>query len=442
MASTTPSEDIRPQYERLRWQVFAVTWLAYAGFYLTRKSFWIATVELKKLGWSLGDMASVNGAYGAAYAIGQFVFGMSGDRFGTRRVILTGMMASIVIAVAMGASSTVIALSVLFCLQGLCQATGWAPLTKNMGNFFSQHERGRVMGLWMTNYAVGGAIGSLLAGWAILQFGSWRYAFWVPAAALFVIWLLFLIFQRNRPEDEGLPSIEEYHGIETAVLDADDTAAEEESEAGSWKMISHVLTNRMVLLLAGVYFFIKPTRYLIMAYSPLYLSERLGSNPLEAGILSPLFEWAGPIAVLLGGWASDKYFNTRRMPVCVMALAALAVLLFFFDDFPETKLCLGAGLFGIGFLLYIPDSLVSGTAAIDFGTKQGASTAAGFINGCGSVGQTIGLMLPKLVEQIVGEGEDIWGYIFVGLSISIAIAALLLLPQWNRLPETSGDETA
>src|SRR5437588_1609953 len=36
------------KYERWRWQIFAVTWLAYAGLYLTRKSFSVAKVELTK----------------------------------------------------------------------------------------------------------------------------------------------------------------------------------------------------------------------------------------------------------------------------------------------------------------------------------------------------------------------------------------------------------
>ena len=79
-----------PKYERWRWQVFAVTWLAYAGFYLTRKSFAVAMVSLAKpevLGIDMGEMAWVDGAYLAAYAMGQFVWGMCGDRFGARRVV-------------------------------------------------------------------------------------------------------------------------------------------------------------------------------------------------------------------------------------------------------------------------------------------------------------------------------------------------------------------
>jgi sugar phosphate permease len=35
-----------PKYERWRWQTFAITWLAYAGFYLTRKGFSAAKVAL------------------------------------------------------------------------------------------------------------------------------------------------------------------------------------------------------------------------------------------------------------------------------------------------------------------------------------------------------------------------------------------------------------
>ena len=50
--------------------------------------------------------------------------------------------------------------------------------------------------------------------------------------------------------------------------------------------------------------------------------------------------------------------------------------------------------FLIGFFLYGPDSMVSATAAVDFGTKKGAGTAAGFINGFGSFGQVLGVALP------------------------------------------------
>ena len=115
MPDPSPNEQ-DALYKHWRWRIFIITWLAYAGFYLTRKSFAVAKVDLARpevLGLSLGDMSWMDFSYAAAYAAGQFAWGMCGDRFGTRRVILYGMMASVLTAIFMGASSLVIMLGIL-----------------------------------------------------------------------------------------------------------------------------------------------------------------------------------------------------------------------------------------------------------------------------------------------------------------------------------------
>jgi len=424
-----------PRYERWRWQVFGITWLAYAGFYLTRKSFSVAKIELAKpgvMGLSKADMSWIDGANSVAYAAGQFAWGMLGDKFGTRAVILIGMLVSVITALLSGSSKTVLMLGLLLCVQGLVQASGWAPLAKNMGEFFSRRERGRVMGWWCTSYAFGGFVASSLAALAIKWGGGWRYAFWVPALALLVVWLLFMAFQRNRPEDAGLPSIEEYHGEPEAVIVADATPVEETE--GSWKIVGDVLRNRMVWLLAAVYFLVKPTRYLLLYWSPVYVNERLDTGTTESGVLGSMFDLAGPIGTLAGGYISDRVFQSKRMPVAVIALMSLAVLMLMFPYLPLTRLAIAGGLFAAGFLIYIPDSLISGTAAIDFGTKKGASTASGVINGFGSLGQIIGVTMPGWIGKLLSQGHEIWNPIFWGLGLALAFAALLLLPQWNRVP--------
>lgn len=428
------------RYTHWRWRIFFITWLAYAGFYLTRKSFAIAKVDLAQpevMGIGKVDMAWMNAAFLAMYAIGQFIWGMCGDRFGTRRVVLTGMMASVLTGVLMGASSGVALMVVLLCFQGICQSTGWAPLSKNISNFYSQRERGRVMGFWATNYAIGGVVASALAGFAIEWGGHWRYAFWVPSGVLLCIWGLFYWLQRNRPQDVGLPPIEQYHGEPRAVLTGD--SKEKQAEEGSWKFIWQVMTNRMVLLLAGVYFFMKSTRYFFLLWSPLYVNHKLGSGAAASGVLGSMFELAGPLGVLLGGFLSDKVFNARRMPAAIISLFVVAGVLFFFGDLPATPMAMGLGFFAVGFFLYMPDSLVAATAAIDFGTRQGAATASGMINGFGSIGAIIGGVLPGVLESSLGKNVDIWPYIFPGLALSLIIAAMLLLPRWNAMPATADD---
>jgi OPA family sugar phosphate sensor protein UhpC-like MFS transporter len=436
-ASCMSTSEARPRnrvYERWRWQIFGITWLAYAGLYLTRKSFSVAKVAIgegSSIGLTRPDMAWIDGAYNAAYAIGQIIWGIGGDRFGPRHIVALGIFSSVLFAFGMGSSSVAIAFAAWALLQGLAQSTGWGPLAKNLSSFFSQRERGMAMGIWCTNYAVGGFVATLLAGAVGQKFG-WRYAFFIPAAGLFVIGILFLFLQRNRPEDVGLPAIERYHGELEAVVQKGDRPVDEPE--GTWKVIGEVARNRMVLLLCVVYFCLKPTRYAVLLWGPLYVHDRLGTGMKDSGLLSAMFELAGPLSVFLGGLLSDKVFGSRRMPVSVICLFLLGGLLLFLDHLPRTGWMLGASLFLLGFLTYAPDSLVSGTAAVDFGTKRGASTASGLINGCGSVGQILGGSIPGFFQKQWG-----WNGVFLSLAIAVFVAAVLLLPKWNALPQSAAN---
>ncbi|HYG21789.1 MAG TPA: MFS transporter [Verrucomicrobiae bacterium] len=418
-----------PLYERWRWQTFAITWLAYAGFNLTRMSFAVSKAGIEAdthIQLTERQMAGIDGAFLAAYAIGQFFWGVAGDRFGPRRVVLTGMLCSVLAGFVMGACSNVTMFVALFFFQGLCQSSGWAPLVKNVGNFFSRRERGFVLGLWCTNYAVGGLMASLIASVVAERLG-WRYAFYVPAGILLGVWILFYCLQRDRPEDLGLPPVETYHGEPTPLVKAGETP--EEEPEGSWKVIRAVLSNPMVILLGAVYFCLKPTRYAILFWGPKYIYDRLGSDMAEAGILSSMFELAGPFSILLMGVVSDRVFGARRMPVSILCLFLLGGLLFALDHLPATRWALGASLFLLGFLAYAPDAMIAGVAVVDFGAKKGASTATGLVNGLGSIGAMAGGVIPGLLQESWG-----WQGVFNCLGAAVVFAGLLLLPKWNAVP--------
>ena len=125
------------------------------------------------------------------------------------------------------------------------------------------------------------------------------------------------------------------------------------------------------------------------------------------------------------------------MPYSIISMLLLAVLLFFFNDLAavQSKLVTAGLLFLVGFLIFGPDSLVSATAAVDFGTRKGASTASGLINGMGSIGAVAGGTIP-------GFFKDSWGWegIFTFLAVSVLIAGVLMIPKWNALPDTSARE--
>jgi len=270
---------------------------------------------------------------------------------------------------------------------------------------------------------------TVLASYAAERLG-WRYAFYIPAVVLTGIWILFWLFQRDRPEDLGLPPVETYHNEPTPVVKAGETA--EEEPEGSWKVIREVVTNPMVILLGLVYFCLKPTRYAILFWGPKYVYDRLGSGMAEAGILSSMFELAGPISILTMGFVSDRVFGARRMPVSIICLLLLTLLLLSLDHLPSTRWVLGLSLFLLGFLAYAPDAMIAGVAVVDFGAKKGASTATGLVNGFGSIGAMVGGVTPGLLQESWG-----WQRVFTCLAIAAFVAALLLLPKWNAVPPTS-----
>ncbi|MCH7679894.1 MFS transporter [candidate division KSB1 bacterium] len=427
------------QYEFWRWRIFGITWLAYAGFYLTRASFGIAKIGISKdptMTMSTEQMGLIDGIYLTAYAAGQFIWGILGDKVGTRKIVLGGLFTSIVAGFAMGVSSIMLAFGVFALVQGLSQSTGWAPLAKNITTWFSLHERGVVMGWWATNYTIGGLVGAPLAALAATYFLDWRYAFFIPAIILLGVLILFYLIQKNRPTDVGLPTIEEYHKETVSKIQKEETS--DTPAEGSWEMTFTVIKNPMVLLLGAMYFFLKPTRYLILLWGPLYVSESLGTDMAESAFVISGFFLAGPLSVLAGGYASDKLFQSRRMPYCAISMLLLAVLLFFFIDLASSahSSMVSAGLlFLVGFLIYGPDSLVSATAAVDFGTSKGASTASGIINGLGSIGAIIGGALIPGYKDILG-----WDGVFTLMAGSVFIAGVLMVTKWNALPDTAARE--
>ena len=412
--------------------------MAYVGLYLTRKAFPVAKVGiLEDASFEMGKaaMGFVDGAYGVAYAVGQFVWGMAGDRFGSRRIVLGGMLGSVLISIGMGLSTHVILFGFLFFLQGLCQSTGWAPLAKNISEWFSQKERGRVFGFWSTNYVIGGLVGSALAGYVAYRFGDWRYAFFSSASVLFVIYVVFFLFQKNKPEDIGLSPIEVYHGGETTEFDKETSSKDKPVE--SWKNIRKVLSDPIILRIGLAYFFLKPTRYAILFWGPVMAYEKLGTNIGSSALISAAFEVSGPISAICAGYASDRLFQSRRMPVIVPCLFGLSIVLFGFT--PLTELggawAMALSFFAIGLLLHAPETLLSGAAAVDFGTRHGAGSAVGFVNGSGSIGQILGMSLPGVISVAFG-----WEVLFTTFGIAALIGALILLPKWNAVPSEDAEE--
>ncbi len=115
--------------QRWRIQIFVITWLAYAAFYFTRKAFSVAKLGIAEdpsFELDKSAMADLDALYLAAYAVGQFMWGVFADRFGTRVVVLGGLLTSALAALVMGTFATLPIFAACMVVQGLAQSTGWS----------------------------------------------------------------------------------------------------------------------------------------------------------------------------------------------------------------------------------------------------------------------------------------------------------------------------
>lgn len=443
-----PSEAL-DQLRRWRIQIFAATWIVYFAFYFTRQAYSAAKVGIlddpSMSAMTEPMMGVLDATYLTAYAAGQFVWGTLADRFGPRRVLLTGLAVSAAAAALMGITTAIIGFAALMIAQGLAQSSGWAPLSKNMSAFFAVSERGRVFGWWTTNYALGALVAGPFAGWwSYSVFHTWRAAFISTAVVVAIVLVITAIAQRDSPKAVGLGDVDldewvaQRQGTSTAeisesvkIVDGPDTSiiADEPDKVGVLGGIRDsfmvAARDKMILRLGLAYFCLKPARYAILLWGPIIVLKRAPQvTNLQAVIVPVAFGVGGVLGPIVIGWASDRLFQSRRIPATVISMFVLTIAAAAFIPLTSTgDVKMIAIILGIiGMSMYAADSVISGTAAVDFGTKEHAGAAVGFVNGMGSIGAILGGLIPGFFGPVV---------LFYSFAALALLTGLLLLPSWR-----------
>lgn len=409
-------KDCNPDISAYRpWQIkiLIATWLAYAGYYFCRKPFYVAKASMSEaMGLGAFDLAQIGTAYLVAYMVGQFSSAFFGRKMGPRILLLAGMALSIISGVFFGISNSFWNFMLLIALNGLAQGTGWPGCIGSLAFWFRRKERGSVLGVWSTCYQLGPIVATVLASFLLGKAG-WRWSFFGGSIVLLAIWFIVLYLHPERPENAGLPPM-----------------SEEDQKVG----VKEAGWDRNVIITIAImglaYFCIKFLRYALWSWLPWFLHKNFSMPVANAGYLSIIFDACGFAGVVAGGFISDRIFMGRRamlsfIMLCIMTLSFIVLYLLGSNNLMIFTIMIGAA----GFMLFGPDSLLSGVGAIDVGTKEGALSAAGIINGMGSVG-------PIFQEQLIG-----WMYqrydqsllpILIMLGIMAFLSTVLVFFLWMR----------
>jgi DHA2 family multidrug resistance protein-like MFS transporter len=128
--------------------------------------------------------------YGFMIAGSLITMGTLGDRIGRRKLLMIGAAAFGVASVIAASSTSAEMLIVTRALLGLAGAT-LAPSTLSLiRNMFHDPDQRRVaIGIWVTSYSVGGAIGPLIGG-VLLQYFWWGSVFLISVPVMILLLVL------------------------------------------------------------------------------------------------------------------------------------------------------------------------------------------------------------------------------------------------------------
>lgn len=413
---------VKRKYRYWRIRTFYSMYVGYAFFYISRKSFTLATPSMvANLGFDKFQIGMLGSILSLTYGISKFISGIMSDRSNPRYFMSIGLILTGLFNIFFGFSSTFLLFAIFWGLNGWFQGWGWPPCGKLLTHWYSQSERGRWWSIWNTSHNVG-AFALALIGAPIVQYFGWRYTMEIPGIACILIGLFLINRLRDTPRSLGLPTIEKYRN------DYPSTKHEKPRYLLSTKEIlfKYVLKNKYIWILAVSYFFIYVIRQAVNEWTILFLVEVKGASFLVAGSSLIWFEVGGVLGSLVAGWGSDYFFKGRRGPINVLFTIGLLLSLYIMWRMPGGKILLDfIFIFFLGFFVFGPQMLI-GVAAAELSHKKAVGTATGFIGwfayiGAAMAGAPLGAFLKKTG----------WEAFFIILIMCSIIALLFLLPLWK-----------
>lgn len=441
--------------------------IAYAFLYMGRYNLTVAKNALGDL-LTKSDFGQIFGVgavvYGCAFAIN----GPLTDRIGGRRTMLLGMAGALAMNAAMG---TVLwgtagrgwglplgpTFALLYALNMYFQSFGAVAIISVKAPWFHVRERGTFSSIFGAMIAVGvylafdwgsaiveatraqprtdlgllaGAIAHLLGNGAGVSGGVDRnwWLFFIPALGLLALWLVLFAFLRDTPEDAGFTGF--------------DTGEASLSEGGE-RLPARVIFKRIIghpvlAVICGIAFASGVLRNGVIQWYPIFAKETgIAEHFLIARNWGLALLLAGIGGATLTGWASDRFFRSRRGPMAaVMCGVAFVAAIAMCAGLGGSPWVTGGAAVAISAAVIGVHGIMAGTTSVDFGGSKNAGAAVGMVDGLVYAGTALQSFLAGLSTPQGEAAHDprawlAWPAVLAPFALA---GALLSIRIWNALP--------
>ena len=405
-------------------------WLTYGAFYFCRTNISAAVPGLKAplgdggLGLSGNEIGWILASLKIAYGLGQLLNGQLSERISPRVMLALGMFGSAALNMLFGFGTAFYFLLFVWATNGFCQSLGWTPTVRVTANWVSVARRGHAIGIIGTGYQITLGLTYVIAGQSA-EFLGWRGALWVPAGLLALAGVFMLVCLRDAPEDSPENSSHAARGTLPTKLRTT------LSESLYW-----TLYNPTLWLLGLSLGLLNACRYGFLDWGVTHLMETQDVRVGKAGLQFFVIAIGATAGSYLAGWATDRFFGSRRAPVICILMALLGALSLVYDSVAHQSAILTMLLLVvIGFCIYGPQVLLVGTAPADLAHRGTSAAAAGFVNFMGYMGAATGDVVTGYYSAPAHGSWQVAIYIWAGWAFAgSAVTALL----WNTTSRKVG----
>ena len=429
LSSEPRNTDSHDGQSTLLWTV----WFTYGAFYFCRTNISVAVPFLKGsledggLGLTQDQVGYILGATKIAYAAGQLLNGQLSEKLSPRKLVAIGMLGTAVLNVAFGFGTAFYFLLFVWACNGYSQSLGWTPCVRIVANWIPVRHRGKAIGLIGTGYQISASVTWLIASYAADSLG-WRSAFWVSTAMIACAAIVMLLFLEESPAGHGTrKDLHKDDVVENVLL---------------------TISNPRLWLLGISLGLLNATRYGFIDWGLSHLVD-IGreANPASTLQTASVFKEALKYAVLplggiagslIAGWATDRFFGSRRAPVACLLLVTLGGLTLVYDSVARTSVPATVVLLGmIGFCIFGPQVLLVGTAPADLAWKGTSAAAAGFVNCLGYIGAASGDVVTGLSLREFNWQLTIYLWALWAFASAIAVGLL-----WNATAPVNNEPSS
>lgn len=200
MTSLTPKLTNKKSISFLVW-IFT---LVYMVSYMTRINYGAIISEMESAtSFSRSSLSmALTGSF-ITYGVGQIISGILGDRFSPKRLVLCGLITTVLMNLLIPICPSPYFMTAIWCVNGFAQSLMWPPLVRLMSTFLSADDYKRVA----TRVVCGSSIGTILIyliSPLIISIFNWKAVFWFSA----LCGIIMLIIWIRSPYDEHPQKIE------------------------------------------------------------------------------------------------------------------------------------------------------------------------------------------------------------------------------------------